>query len=66
MLQVNINIIFKTIFIAMLFHIIGVKEESKPIDNNLDNEEQKVTRYNVDILIESIDINDARRILQIR
>ncbi len=50
----------------MLFHIIGVKEDSKPIDSNLDNEEQLVVRHNVDILIESVDINEARHILELR
>ena len=49
----------------MLFHIIGVKEDGKSIDNNIDNDEQLIVRHNVDILIESVDINEARRILEI-
>ncbi|MFZ2151412.1 MAG: hypothetical protein WAZ12_01015 [Candidatus Absconditicoccaceae bacterium] len=49
----------------MLFHIIGVKEDGKSIDNNIDNDEQLIVRHNVDILIESIDINEARRVLEI-
>ncbi len=50
----------------MLFHIIWLKEEGKTVDNNLDNDEQQIIRYNVDILIESIDINEARKILESR
>lgn len=48
----------------MLVHIIWVKEDSKPTDGNLDNEEQQVVRHNIDILIESSDIIEARRVLE--
>ena len=46
----------------MLFHIIGVKEDDKPINNSLYNDEQHTVKYDIDILIESIDINEARRV----
>lgn len=49
----------------MLFHIIGVKEDGKSINDNIDNDEQLIVRHNLDILIESIDINEARRVLEI-
>lgn len=48
----------------MLFHIIWVKEEGKQFDNNIDNDEQQVIRYNLDILIESNNINEARKFLE--
>ena len=49
----------------MLFHILGVKEDGKSIDNNIDDDEQLIVRHNVDILIESIDINEARKVLEL-
>lgn len=48
----------------MLFHIIWVKEDNKPINNNLDNEEQQVARHNLDVLVEGADIGEVRKILE--
>jgi len=48
----------------MFFHVIGVKEEWKSLDANIETEDQQIERYNLDVLIESEDANKVRSVLE--
>ncbi len=53
----------------MLFHVVGVKEEGKSFDTNIDRIEKDdslIDRYNLDLLIESEDINNAKKNIEYR